>query len=289
MHSAVSFAALWMTSDSADLPARHGGTGARLGKPTDMNPSPLADHAALVTGSSQGIGFAAATALRDAGAKVIFHGLPARPENIPSDSSYLSHDLMQPDAPARLIAEAFAAQPGLDTLVCNAGSFFDAPFLEMTRERWDRTLQLNLSATYFIAQEFAKRLVAEKRGGSICITTSTNGLQAEADSTAYDSSKGALVMLIRTLAVSLGEHGIRVNGIAPGLIRTPLTAAWMEGRADSASLLEHYRRKVLLRRIGTPEDCAGAVVFLCSPAAGYITGEIITIDGGLTVVQIGRQ
>ena len=254
-----------------------------------MTSPPLAAHAALVTGSSQGIGFAIANALREAGAKVIFHGLPARPENIPAGCAYLQSDLMQPDAPARLIADAFAAQPDLDTLVCNAGSFFDTPFLEMTRERWDRTLQLNLSATYFAAQEFAKRLVADKRGGSICITTSTNGLQAETDSTAYDTSKGALVMLIRTLAVSLGDHGIRVNGIAPGLIRTPLTATWMEGRPDADTLLEHYKKKVLLRRIGTPEDCAGAVVFLCSPAAGYITGEIITIDGGLTVQQIGRM
>ena len=249
----------------------------------------LENSAALVTGSSQGIGFATATALREAGAKVIFHGLPPRSKNIPADCAYMQADLMQADSPTRLITDAFAELPNLDTLVCNAGSFFDAPFLEMTRERWDRTLQLNLSATYFIAQEFAKRLVAEKRGGSICITTSTNGLQAEADSTAYDTSKGALVMLIRSLAVSLGDHGIRVNGIAPGLIRTPLTATWMEGRPDSASVLEHYQKKVLLRRIGTPEDCAGAVVFLCSPAAGYITGEIITIDGGLTVVQIGKQ
>ena len=248
----------------------------------------LENNAALVTGSSQGIGFASAVALRAAGAKVIFHGLPARPENIPADCAYVQADLRLTDAPARLIAEAFAVRPDLDTLVCNAGSFFDAPFLEMTRERWDRTLQLNLSATYFVAQEFAKRLVAEKRGGSICITTSTNGLQAEPDSTAYDTSKGALVMLIRTLAVSLGDHGIRVNGIAPGLIRTALTATWMEGRPEAAHLLEHYTKKVLLRRIGTPEDCAGAVVFLCSPAAGYITGEIITIDGGLTVVQIGK-
>lgn len=248
----------------------------------------LENSAALVTGSSQGIGLAAALALREAGAKVIFHGLPAQAENVPSGCTYLQADLMQPDAPTRLIADAFTAQPDLDTLVCNAGSFFDTPFLEMTRDRWDRTLQLNVSATYFIAQEFAKRLIAAKRAGSICITASTNGLQAEMDSTAYDTSKGALVMLIRTLAVSLGDHGIRVNGIAPGLIRTPLTASWMETRPDAESLLDHYRKKVLLRRIGAPEDCAGAVVFLCSPAAGYITGEIITIDGGLTVVQIGK-
>jgi len=247
----------------------------------------LANSAALVTGSSQGIGFAAANALREAGAKVVFHGLQARPENIPADSGYVQADLMQHDAPVRLVADALKAQPNLDTLVCNAGSFFDTPFLEMTRERWDKTLQLNLSATYFVVQEFAERLVAAKRGGSVCITTSTNGLQAEADSTAYDTSKGALVMLIRSLAVSLGDHGIRVNGIAPGLIKTPLTSVWMETRADD--LLAHYKKKILLGRIGAPEDCAGAIVFLCSPAASYITGEILTIDGGLTVQQIGKM
>jgi NAD(P)-dependent dehydrogenase (short-subunit alcohol dehydrogenase family) len=251
-----------------------------------MNAFSLADRSALVTGSSQGIGFAAANALREAGAKVVFHGLQPRPANIPTDAAYVQADLMQHDAPGPLVAEAFKALPGLDTLVCNAGSFFDTPFLEMTRERWDKTLQLNLSATCFIAQEFAKRLVAAKRGGSICITTSTNGLQAESDSTAYDTSKGALVMLIRSLAVSLAPHGIRVNGIAPGLIKTPLTSVWIETRADD--LLEHYKKKILLGRIGAPEDCAGAVVFLCSPAASYITGEIIVIDGGLTVHQIGK-
>lgn len=248
-----------------------------------MNPFSLANRAALVTGSSQGIGFAIANGLREAGARVVFHGLPARMD---TDGPYLSADLLQPDGPAQLIAAAFATEPQLDTLVCNAGSFFDVPFLEMTHERWSKTIQLNLTATYFLAQEFAKRLVAEKRGGGLVITTSTNGFQAEADSTAYDTSKGALVMLVRTLAVSLAPHGIRVNGIAPGLIKTPLNAAWMESR--SSGLVQHYEKKILLGRIGSPEDCAGAVAFLCSPAADYITGEIITIDGGLTVAQVGK-
>ena len=247
----------------------------------------LADRAALVTGSSQGIGLAAATALRDAGAQVVFHGLQRKPESIPADAAYVQADLMHAEAPARLVAEAFQAQPALDTLVCNAGSFFDAPFLEMTRELWEKTVQLNVTATYFIVQEFAKRLVAARRSGAIVITASTNGFQAESDSTAYDTSKGALVMLIRSLAVSLAPHGIRVNGIAPGLIRTPLTSVWMESRADD--LLEHYKKKILLGRIGVAEDCAGAIVFLCSSAASYLTGEIVTIDGGLTVGQIGRE
>ena len=128
--------------------------------------------------------------------------------------------------------------------------------------------------------------MALKGGGAIVIVSSTNGFQAEADSVAYDTSKGGLVMMIRSLAVSLAPHGIRVNGIAPGLIRTPLTQTWMEPRAND--LLKHYERKILLGKVGTPRDCAGAVAFLCSPAASYITGDIITIDGGLTVTQIGR-
>jgi NAD(P)-dependent dehydrogenase (short-subunit alcohol dehydrogenase family) len=193
---------------------------------------------------------------------------------------------MQNDGPQRLVDAAFELEPGLDLLICNAGSFFDVPFFEMTRERWDKTIQLNLASVFFTAQVFAKRMVAEKRGGSIVITSSTNGFQAEMDSCAYDASKGALVMLTKSLAVSLADHGIRVNSVAPGLIKTPLTAKVME--SEDRSLLDHYEKKILLRRVGAPEDVASAVTFLCSSAASYITGEIIVVDGGLTSCQIGR-
>ena len=243
----------------------------------------LDGHAALVTGSSQGLGLAMGKALQEAGARVVFHGLQDSVEGL---TSYVQADLMQNDGPQRLVDAAFQLEPGLDTLVCNAGSFFDLPFLEMTRERWDKTMQLNLASAFFTAQAFAKRLVAEKRGGSIVITSSTNGFQGEIDSCAYDTSKGALVMLTKSLAVSLADHGIRVNGVAPGLIKTPLTAQWMESK--DRSLLDHYEKKILLRRVGAPEDVAGAVTFLCSSAASYITGEIIVVDGGLTSCQIGR-
>ncbi|MBE7497598.1 MAG: SDR family oxidoreductase [Verrucomicrobiaceae bacterium] len=244
----------------------------------------LDGHAALVTGSSQGIGLAMGNALQEAGARVVFHGLQTSVEGL---TSYVQADLMQNDGPQRLVDAAFQLEPSLDTLVCNAGSFFDLPFLEMTRERWDKTMQLNLASAFFTAQAFAKCLVAEKRGGSIVITSSTNGFQGEMDSCAYDASKGALVMLTKSLAVSLADHGIRVNGIAPGLIKTPLTAQWMESK--DRSVLDHYEKKILLRRVGAPEDVAGAVTFLCSEAASYITGEIIVIDGGLTSCQIGRM
>jgi NAD(P)-dependent dehydrogenase (short-subunit alcohol dehydrogenase family) len=244
----------------------------------------LEGRAALVTGSSQGIGQAIAQGLLESGARVVHHGHQPRPTGI--SEAYLQVDLLDPGGPALLIEEAFRRESELDMLVCNAGSFFDQPFLEMEEGLWEKTMRLNLRAPFLCIQAFARKRMALGGGGSIVIVTSTNGFQGEADSVAYDTSKGGLVMMIRSLAVSLAPHGIRVNGIAPGLIRTPLTATWLEPRAHD--LLKHYEKKILLGRVGDAKDCAGAVAFLCSPAAGYITGEIITIDGGLTVSQIGR-
>jgi NAD(P)-dependent dehydrogenase (short-subunit alcohol dehydrogenase family) len=249
-----------------------------------MPPFCLAGNTALVTGSSQGIGYAIAHGIHEAGAKVVFHGKDAPAPAMPPGSVYLAGNLLQPEGPVQLVRAAFEARPELDLLVCNAGSFFDVSFLEMTPELFERTLDLNVRANYFVAQAFARELVARKRPGSIVTTSSTNGFQPEDDSSAYDISKGAMVMLTRTLAQSLAPHQIRVNGIAPGLIRTPLTA----GLANSPKQ-QHYEKKILLGRLGEPEDCAGAAVFLLSPAARYITGQIIVVDGGLTLGQIGRM
>lgn len=248
-----------------------------------MPPFSLSDQTVLVTGSSQGIGYALARAAHDAGAFVIFHGKEATPPELPARALYLSGDLLEPDGPTALVARAFAARPELSLLVCNAGSFFDVGFLAMTAALFQRTMDLNVRANYFLAQGFARELQARGRGGAMVLTSSTNGFQPEEDSTAYDTSKGAIVMLTRTLAQSLASQGIRVNGLAPGLIKTPLTAGLL-----NTAKVAHYEKKIVLGRLGEPADCAGAVVFLLSPAASYITGQIIVVDGGLTLGQIGR-
>lgn len=244
----------------------------------------LAHNAALVTGSSKGIGLAIADGLHEAGAAVVYHGNTARPASIPPGCSFVTGNLLEPDVSAKLVADAFAVQPKLDLLVANAGSFFDRPFLEMDAATWDRTMNLNVRATYFLCQAFAKELIARKRPGAMVLISSTNGFQSEEDSTAYDSSKGALVMMTRSLAQALVEHGIRVNGLAPGLIRTPLTSALGFG-----AKAQHYEKKILLKRLGEPEDCAGTAVFLLSQASAYIVGQVVVVDGGLTVGQIGRM
>jgi NAD(P)-dependent dehydrogenase (short-subunit alcohol dehydrogenase family) len=253
--------------------------------PRSMKTFSLAGSAGLVTGSSKGIGLAIAHGLREAGAEVVFHGNTSRPADLPADSAFVAGNLLELETPPALIAAAFAAKPQLDLLVCNAGSFFDRDFLSMGAAEWERTMNLNVRAAYFTVQAFARELVARQRPGAVVIVSSTNGFQSEDESTAYDTSKGALVMMTRTLAQALAPHRIRVNGMAPGLIRTPLTK-WIDEQDEKR---HHYEKKIFLGRVGEAEDCAGPTAFLLSPAAAYITGQVIVVDGGLTVGQIGKM
>ncbi len=218
-----------------------------------------------------------AAALEHSGAHVVRHGLDAAGD--------IQQDLSEEGSSEHLIDKAFSQRPDLDILVCNAGGFFDSPFLEMNADRFDKTMQVNLRQAYFLIQHFAKQLIAAHRPGRVVVVSSTNGFFPEADSTAYDISKGALVMMTRTLAMALAPHGILVNGIAPGLIRTGLTSAWMDAQP---AVVDHYKKKIVLGRIGSPEDCADVCVFLCSEASRYMVGQTLVVDGGLTLGQVGR-
>jgi len=242
----------------------------------------LAGHHAFVAGSTRGIGAAMADAIEVAGATMIRHGLPGS-ENGGEDSRRLLIDLSDnlPDSVRGLAAQVFLLQPETDLLVCNAGVCLDVPFLEMEFEVFQRTMDINVASHFVLVQEFARHWTARGIPGRVVLTGSINGRLSEPVHVAYDTSKGAVEALVRSLSVSLAPMGVRVNGVAPGLLRTPLTEPELRGTA--------FRRWMELHtpngRVPGPEACAGATVFLLGDAAEHIHGQMLFVDGGMSVWQ----
>ena len=243
-----------------------------------------------ITGSTHGIGLGIARAFAAAGARLVLnsHQRDERAEAAIAELSALTEthfveaDLARPGGADRLIEAAHAHWGRLDTLVNNAGTFLDAPFGQLTEDLFDRTFALNVRAYLFASQAFANRVQPDQGGASIICVGSTNSMAAERDSVAYDASKGAVLMLVKSMAVTLADRGIRVNGLGPGLVRTPLTEKALASEALSRSL----SRQIPLGRIAEPDDIGGAAVFLASDAARYITGQMLFIDGGILANQM---
>lgn len=243
-----------------------------------------------ITGSTHGIGLGIARAFAADDYRVILnshirddHAERAIGElSALTDVHFVQTDLARPGGAERLVDEAYAHWGRLDTLVNNAGTFLDAPFGQLTEDIFERTFALNVRAYLFASQAFANRVAEGQAGASIICVGSTNSMAAERDSVAYDTSKGAVLMLVKSLAVTLASRGIRVNGLGPGLVRTPLTAAAL----GSEDLRKSLARQIPLGRIAEPEDIGGAAVFLASDEARYITGQMLFIDGGILANQL---
>jgi len=253
----------------------------------------LSGQTALVTGSTQGVGAAIAKSLAKAGATILMHGLVeddharetlAACQSFSPKSELLCCDLCDSFSAIdrNLIARALSQFPQLSLLVNNAGIFIDKPFLEMDEPTYDRTMQLNLKTPYFLAQAFSKYWIENKIAGRILFTGSINGLLAEPDHTAYDASKAAIAGLVRSLCVALAPHGIRVNALAPGLVKTPLTnqifssdkaaLAWMKLHTPNGQVPE-------------ADVCGPMAAFLLSDLAEHIHGQTIYVDGGMSAWQ----
>ncbi len=193
-------------------------------------------------------------------------------------------DVSQVEDVDRLMSEASASLGGIDVLANNAGIAWREPFLDITTEHWDRIIEVNLRGMFLVGQAVARHMVA-RGGGAIVNMASTNGLAAEADFSHYNSSKGAVVQLTRTMAVELGPLGVRVNALCPGFVDTPLNQE-IAAAIDNPSFSEDYARDAIpLGRAGRADEVAAAYAYLASDDASFVTGAMLVIDGGQTAVM----
>ena len=240
-----------------------------------------------VTGSTHGIGFAIAKAFAKLGARIVINSheadtTAARELGALTECHFVQADLSNVEGANHFIEQAHQRLGSLDTLVNNAGTFTDGDFGTLDAQMFDRAFDLNVKGYLFAAQAFAAKVSGDQQGASIICIGSTNSLAAEKNSVIYDSTKGAILMMVRSLAVSLAERGIRVNGIGPGIVETPLTQAGLD-QGDTRKVL---RRQIPLGRIGQPDDIGPTAVFLASEAADYITGQMLYVDGGISAQQM---
>jgi NAD(P)-dependent dehydrogenase (short-subunit alcohol dehydrogenase family) len=237
----------------------------------------------LIAGGSRGIGLAAARRFLEEGSRVFLCGVDAAEveaalkelrEIGPVEGT--TCDVSDEEEVGELVHRAEAVLGGIDVLANNAGIAWREPFLEIASEHWDRVLEVNLRGQFLVAKRVAAGMVERGRGGAIVNMASTNALEGEAGYAHYNASKGAIVMLTRTMAAELGPHGIRVNALCPGKIGTPL-----QGEAEDAEYTARFvRDRIPLGRVGTAEEVAAAYAFLASDEASFITGELLVVDGG---------
>lgn len=246
----------------------------------------VAGQVALVTGAARGLGRAVALALADAGADVALglrdkahdSGLAAEIEALGRRALPLQLEVSDVEQ-ARAAVDATVAHFGrLDILVNNAGVAPDNDAVDVTEDDFDRTLAVNLKGTYFTSQA-AGRVMIGQGGGRIVNMGSQAGSVALPGESVYCMTKAAVDHLTKCLAVEWGRHGINVNCVAPTFIRTPGTEPALSDPAFEADVVE---RIAALHRIGEPMDVAGAVLYLCSPAASLVTGHTLLVDGGWT-------
>ena len=249
----------------------------------------LANKKALITGSSSGIGLGVARAFVNAGAEVVVSSerpLADLPEVAglinTGKARYLQADMTVDGEPARLVEAAWAALGGFSILVNNVGTFREPDFFDLTWKNFEFIFRLNVWSAIDATRQFASLARAAGHGGRILFTTSLNGSRSEPAHTLYDASKGAINAITRQLAIELAPDFTTV-AIAPGLVETPLTDM---GLRSDPTARQAILEQIPLRRIASVDDLAQWYVFLASDAAGYATGNVIAVDGGLDVQQM---
>jgi len=246
-------------------------------------PQQLTDTTALVTGASSGIGRSIALRFAEAGANVVVADVRSEPREggtptheLLSDGVFIETDVSDIEQLRSTIDETVETFGNLDVMVNNAGVFPGSqPIETVSEDEYDRLLAINLKGVYFGCTLAAEIMREQADGGSIINLSSIAGVVAFDDSAAYCASKGGVTNLTRELAVELGDDGIRVNAINPGVIETAMST-------EDAAVAGTLGDRIPLGRDGQPEEIAGAALFLASKDASYVTGHNLVVDGGYT-------
>lgn len=244
---------------------------------TVASPMPPPGTRVLITGGAVGIGRAVADAFHASGARICILDLSEVPDAPQGWLTVRGNVTSAADNEAAFVAMD-RAWGGVDVAHANAGISANKPTLEMTAEEWRRTIDVNLTGAFLTAQAAGRRML-QQGSGLLLFTVSLYHATAGAARASYCASKGGVANLARSLACEWGEHGVRVNGLAPGYVDTPFLSDLIErGRLDGAAL----RQRSPQRRLVQPKEVASLALFLASPAAASINGAVIAVDGGWT-------
>ena len=247
-------------------------------------PFDLTGKVALVTGGNSGIGLGMADALAQAGADVCIWGTNTD-KNAAAEQTLATHgrrvaalrcDVGDEAEVERAFAGTLKRLGRVDACFANAGIGGSMPFIEMTTEEWRRILRVNLDGVFFTLRTAARHMVARGGGGSLAVTSSLAAIEGQARGEHYAATKGAVISMIRALAVELARHGIRANAILPGWIETPMTEGFFGGEPMQKKVFP----RIPVRRWGEGRDFGGLAVYLASDASAYHTGDTLVVDGG---------
>lgn len=249
-----------------------------------QNPFSLEGETALITGGGSGVGLGIATSFVQAGARVVLVGrqearLRQAVRKLDGRAAYLTHDITQVQNARELIRRATAQVGPISILVNNAGIHLKKPAVDTEPAEFDAVLQTHVVAAFSLTRAVLPRMM-RRRHGNILFTASMASLFGIPMVAAYSAAKSAHIGLVRSLATEVSAHGVRVNAIAPGWIDAGMTlkALW-DDKARARRILE----RTPMRRFGTPEDVGWAATYLCSPAARFVTGVILPVDGGVSI------